>query len=79
MGRLTIALPDELHQALREAAARQGRSIGAVVAESLTAYGVKPRATAESLLRRARARAGLREKDALRLAVRETRAVRRAR
>jgi len=79
MSRLTIALSDDLHQALKETAARQRRTIGEVVAESLVAYGVKTRATAEDLVRRARRQAGLSEPQALRAAVGETRAARRAR
>ena len=35
MARLTITLDDALHQALKEAAARQGRSIGKIIEEGL--------------------------------------------
>ena len=34
MSRLTITLDDALHQALKEAVARQGRSIGKIIEES---------------------------------------------
>lgn len=77
MARLTITLPDDLHRALKEAVARQNRTIGELVAESLTAYGIKPREAAEALVRRARERAGLTESAAIRLALAETVAHRR--
>ena len=78
MARLTIALPDELHRALKQAAVERGQTIGDLVAESLTFYGIKPRHEAEALVARARRRAGLSETKAVALAVRETRAARRA-
>lgn len=76
MTRLTITLPDTLHRALKEAAARRDRTIGDLVAESLAAYGIKPREDARELVARARARASLSEDEALALAVAETRAAR---
>ena len=42
MARLTITLDDNLHQALKEAAARQGRTIGTIIEESLELRGIKP-------------------------------------
>lgn len=77
MARVTITLPDELHRALKEAAAVRGRTIGELVAESVVSYGIKPREEAERLVARARRRAGLDEAAALELARRETRAARR--
>ncbi|HVR30659.1 MAG TPA: ribbon-helix-helix protein, CopG family [Thermoanaerobaculia bacterium] len=76
MSRLTITLPDELHQALREAAARRGIGLGELIAESLELYGVKPRETAEALVARARENSALDEAAALELALDETRRVR---
>lgn len=76
MTRLTITLPDTLHRALKEAAARRDRTIGDLVAESLAAYGIKPREDARELVARARKRARLSEDDALSLAVEQTRAAR---
>ena len=35
MSRLTVTLNDNLHRALKETAARQGRSIASIVEESL--------------------------------------------
>ena len=40
MARLTITLDDHLHQALKEAAARQGRTIGTIIEESLQLRGI---------------------------------------
>lgn len=76
MSRLTITLNDELHQSLKEAAARQGRSIGQIIEEALVLRGIKPMADARALVARARAKAALDEDKALTLAVAETRASR---
>lgn len=76
MARLTITLPDDLHRALKESAARRGRTIGDLIAESLELYGVKDRRAVTALVARARKRASLGEAAALELAVRETRSVR---
>ena len=76
MARLTISLPAELHQALREAAVRRNGTIGELIAESLIAYGVKPEASAVELVRQARLRSALPADQALRLALGETAAVR---
>jgi plasmid stability protein len=72
MARVTINLPDELHRALKAAAARRGTTIGSMVAESLEAYGIKSQSEATLLVERARRRSGLTEDDALALAVDET-------
>lgn len=77
LARLTITLPDTTHRALKEAAARQNRTIGDIIGESLEAYGIKGEALARSIVQRARKRAALSEKEALRIAVAETRARRR--
>lgn len=76
MVRLTISLPDERHQALKEAAARSGRSIGELIDASLDFYGIKGRPAAEAIVDRARNRSGLSEEEALDLAIAETRAER---
>ena len=78
MARLTVTLTDERHAALKEAAARRRRTIGELIEESLEAYGVKTRRSAESLVAEARRRSGLTERGALELALRETRAARRS-
>lgn len=76
MSRLTVNLPDELHKALKAAAARQGVSVTHLVEESLAAYGIKPEGDVISLVEAARARSGLSDDQALELAVSETREVR---
>lgn len=77
MTRVTLTLPDGLHRALKEAAAIRGTTLGELVAESVVAYGIKPREEAERLVARARSRSALSEAQALALAARETRAARR--
>mgnify|MGYP001004225983 CR=1 FL=1 len=72
MSRLTITLDDDLHRALRETAARQGRSIGKIIEESLHLRGIKSGESAAKLVVRARAKAQCNEKDAVHLAVEET-------
>jgi hypothetical protein len=77
MRRLTISLSSERHQALKETAARRGQTIGSLIEESLDAYGIKTASQAAALVARARERAGMREAEAIKLAVEETRAHRR--
>lgn len=72
MSRLTITLDDDLHQALKETAARQGRSIGKIIEESLVLRGIKSMAHARQLVEQARIRAGYSDEEAIRLAVEET-------
>lgn len=76
MSRLIITLDDSVHQALREAAARQGRSIGKIIEESLILRGIKPMESVRQLVARARSNAACDEDEALSIAVEETRAVR---
>ena len=76
MSRLTINLDDALHQALKETAARQGRTIGKIIEESLILRGIKPMDSARNLVARARVNADLPEGDALELAILETRSER---
>jgi len=76
MSRTTITLPDALQRALKEAAARRGISQGELVAESLRAYGIKPQSEAHRFVEQARQYANLDPKDALAIAVEETRAAR---
>ncbi|GAB6042008.1 CopG family transcriptional regulator [Endothiovibrio diazotrophicus] len=73
MARLTINLTDERHQALKEAATRRGKSIGALIEESLEFYGIKSSRSAARLVAQARARSGMGEDEAMALAVAETR------
>ena len=79
MPRLTITLSPERHRALKETAVRRGKTIRSLVEESLDAYGVKTTSQAAALVARARARSGMSESEATRLAVMETSAQRRRR
>jgi predicted transcriptional regulator len=76
MSRLTITLNDDLHRALKEAAARQKRSIASIIEESLRLRGIRDQASARSLVDQARGRSDLDADAALALAVEETRAAR---
>lgn len=76
MARLTIRLSDERQQALKETAATSGKTISALIEESLDAYGIKTKERAETVVARARQRASLSESDALALANDEIRAIR---
>lgn len=76
MSRLTITLDDDLHRALKETAARQGRSIASIIEESLRLRGIRDQASARTLVDQARQRAGLDTDRALDVAVEETRATR---
>lgn len=76
MGRLTITLDDDLHRAVKETAARQGRSIGKIIEESLRLRGIKLMEDARQLVARARSQAQKTESQAVRVAVEETRACR---
>ena len=78
MSRLTITLDDDLHRALKETAARQGRSINAIIEESLIFRGIRDRASAAKLVEKARQKAQMKEQDAMDLAIAETREVRRS-
>ena len=79
MARLTITLSPERHRALKETAARRGKTIGSLIAESLDAYGIKTSSQAAALVARARKQSAMTEREALKLAVEETRANRRHR
>ena len=73
MSRLTITLDDDLHRALKETAARQGRSIGKIIEENLLLRGIEHVESAKKIVARARAGAQCNENDAVRLALEETR------
>ncbi|HXV60900.1 MAG TPA: ribbon-helix-helix protein, CopG family [Vicinamibacteria bacterium] len=72
MARITISLSEDTHRAVKEAAARQGKTIGKIIEESLAFYGIKSSARAVELVARAREYAGLSEHEALQLATEET-------
>jgi hypothetical protein len=73
MTRLTITLDDALHRALKEASARQGRSIGKIIEEGLQLRGIKPMASARDLVAKARQQSALDGSAAMELALEETR------
>ena len=74
---MTITLTAERHRALKETSYRTRKSIRSLIEESLDAYGVKTTSRAAEIIAKARNNARLSEKEAMRLAVAETRAERR--
>ena len=73
MGRLTITLASETHRALKEAAARQNRSMSSIIEESLERRGIEPYGTAWRIVAKARTQSGLDSDQAMTLALEETR------
>ena len=73
MPRLTISLAERTHRALKEAAARQNRSMASIIEESLELRGIQPYDSAMEIVDRAQANSGLSDRDAMVLAVEETR------
>lgn len=73
MIRLTISLADRTHRALKEAAARQNRSMGSIIEESLELRGIRPYDAAKEIVAKARAKSLLDADRAMALAVEETR------
>lgn len=78
MSRLTITLSETRYRALKEASAKRDKTIGQLIDESLEQYGIKTRDEAADLVRKARARSGLTERQAIAAATAEVRAARRA-
>ncbi len=76
MSRLTITLNDNIHQALKETAARQNRSIGSIIEESLELRGIRTYDSAKEIVSRVRSKSRLSAGQALELASTETRRVR---
>ncbi len=79
MARLTITLADRTHRALKEAAVRQGRSMAAIVEESLEMRGIRPLDSAREIVASVRERSSLDADAAMVLAVKETRLYRKGR
>ena len=77
MGRLTITLSEGRHRALKEAAARRGRTIGELIEESLERAGIGSDIEARELVARARGGSRLSAAEAMSLATQATREVRR--
>ena len=76
MARMTITVSEERHRALKETAARTGKTIGQIVEESLEFYGIKSTDRARLLVDRARQNANLDSRRALDIALDETKAAR---
>lgn len=77
MSRLTITLTESRYRALKEASAQRDKTIGQLIDESLDFYGIKSRDEAQKLVMRAREHSQLTEVQALEVAQKEVRAVRR--
>jgi hypothetical protein len=77
MSRLTITLTEARYKALKEAAVQRDKTIGQLIDESLDFYGIKSRADARDLVRRARTRSKLPDDQALAVAQGHVVAVRR--
>ncbi|MDE0409113.1 MAG: ribbon-helix-helix protein, CopG family [Alphaproteobacteria bacterium] len=76
MARVTVSLADEIYRALKSAAARQHRSMGAIVEECLANGGIcghRSGGISKDIAARARATANLSSDEAMKLAVEETR------
>ena len=73
MVRLTITLAVETHRALKEAAARANRSMASIIEESLELRGIQPSDTVRRIVAEARSRSGLDSREAMTLALEETR------
>ena len=65
MRRFTIALSESRYRALKETAAQRGKTMGQLIDESLDFYGITSNEQALDLVRRARARNGLSDEQAL--------------
>jgi hypothetical protein len=76
MRRLTITLSDARCRALKDAAARRGKTVDALIEESLEIYGIKCATNARALVQRARNHAGLSATEASELAARAVKATR---
>lgn len=72
--RFTVTLPASRYAALKETAARQGKTLADIVDESLDLYGIKTKTSALTILDQARARASLSEDEAMQVALSETHA-----
>ena len=77
MSRLTITLSEARYRALKEASVQRDKTIGQLIDESLDFYGIKSRADARDLVRRAREHSKLTEDQAVAVAEGQVRAVRR--
>lgn len=72
MPRLTITLSEERQRAVKEAAARRGVTITALIDDCLELAGIRTMDSARDIVARARENAGLSEAAATELALRES-------
>ena len=79
MVRLTISLAERTHRALKEAGARQNRSMAAIIEESLRLRGLQPLESAKEIVAKARERTNLDSSQAMAVGLRETRSYRQGR
>jgi len=70
-----VKLSDARYKALKEAAAKRGKTIGQLIDESLEFYGIKSHDEALELVRRSRANSQLTESEAMSIAQSEVKAV----
>ena len=77
MPRLTITLSTERRRALKETAARRGKTIGQLTEESLDLAGIATTGAAREVVEQARGHSGRTEARAIVLALKETRPARR--
>ena len=73
---MTITLSAERQRALKETAARRGTTITALIDESLELAGIRTLESAQEILARAAAHSGLRDEEAMALALGESAAER---
>ena len=73
MPRVTIDLTERTHRALKEAAAREGRSLRTLIEERLASERGLSADRAREIVARAQSAAGLGDEEAMAIAVRETR------
>ena len=76
MSRLTITLSEARYRALKEASAQRDKTIGQLIDESLDFYGIKSRDDARDLVRRARSRSKLTDKQAVAVAEEQVKVLR---
>ena len=76
MPRMTITLSAERQRALKEAAARRGTTITALIDESLELAGIRTHSNAQQILAKARAHSRMSDDEATALALEVTAAAR---
>ena len=65
-------MSEERQRAVKEAAARRGTTVTALIDESLELAGIRPQESAQEIVARDRASSALADADAMDLALRET-------